>query len=94
MDELGKEAQPVPALCKGRVFVLSQLSQADDGIAKAPQAASLVLPRLAMACLSHLVLVAVAWFGKVMLVLSKVKPLGVGETLGCTSPNAGDVDAA
>ena len=24
----------------------------------------------------------------------EVKPLGVGETLGCTSPNAGDVDAA
>eukprot|EP00439_Symbiodinium_sp_Y106_P032026 s2009_g3.t2 len=24
----------------------------------------------------------------------QVKPLGVGETLGCTSPNAGDVDAA
>ena len=26
--------------------------------------------------------------------LSQVKPLGVGETLGCTSPHAGDVDAA
>ncbi|CAE7725781.1 Dph1 [Symbiodinium pilosum] len=24
----------------------------------------------------------------------QVKPLGIGETLGCTSPNAGDVDAA